>query len=177
MGAYDLKDTIKFMKSMTDISEELEDIGKNMKQLTQIENACNTLVNSMQILKQNSTALTGWNIRDAAMLVRYLDKLSEATKELKKFERIGGDASVEIRNGVTLFMSQVQTLQKLKTDQYRLEIEDVVRLPRYMQKVVETAKLLVKLSDVMQNPNITEAVNAFLKDINAMTQKDLANRT
>ena len=53
MGAYDLKDTIKFMKSMTDISEELEDIGKNMKQLTQIENACNTLVNSMQILKKN----------------------------------------------------------------------------------------------------------------------------
>jgi hypothetical protein len=46
-----------------------------------------------------------------------------------------------------------------------------------MKKVVDTAKLLVKLADVMQNPNITNAVNAFLKDINAMTQKDLASRT
>jgi hypothetical protein len=31
LGEYDLKPTVKFMKLMEDISDELEDIGKNMK--------------------------------------------------------------------------------------------------------------------------------------------------
>ena len=115
--------------------------------------------------------------KDIAQLPKFMDKLWDAAKVLKKFEKLGGEKQVEIQQGVTLFITQTEQLQKLKDDQHRLLVRDIAQLPAYMKKVVDTAKLLVKLADVMQNPNITNAVNAFLKDINAMTQKDLASRT
>jgi hypothetical protein len=107
--------------------------------------------------------------KDIAQLPKFMDKLWDAAKVLKKFEKLGGEKQVEIQQGVTLFITQTEQLQKLKDDQHRLLVRDIAQLPAYMKKVVDTAKLLVKLADVMQNPNITNAVNAFLKDINAMT--------
>ena len=55
-------------------------------------------------------------------------------------------------------------------------MSDVATLPRYMGYLVKAAKELRKLAGIMNDADMTIAVNAFVKDISALTEPKLLNK-
>ena len=64
------------------------------------------------------------------------------------------------------------TLKILK----QINPRDIAQLPGYLKSVNKSAKMLGKLPELMNNAEVTEAVTSFLKNIDVLTQKEVADK-
>ena len=172
LGSYDLKDTVKFMEKMADISKELEHIGKNMKDLEHIKSSCNFIVECMTIFKTNLDVLTGFTPREVSGLVAFLDKVADSSKLLNKMKDLGENPE-QVSSAVDVFVAQIVKMNTIA----KPDIHEVAPLPRYMHYVNQAANGMLELAEIMNSADITEAITKFLSDIELLTKAELRERT
>lgn len=110
----------------------------------------------------------------------YVDDLIKASA--KSYERIYNmfknkkeKITVEqIQDMYALFAAfgDIEILKILK----QINPRDISQLPGYLKSVQKSAKMLGKLPELMNNAEVTEAVTSFLKNIDVLTQKEVAEK-
>ena len=172
LGDYDLKGTVKFMKLMTDVTDELEDIGKNMKELEQIKNACTYAIECITKFKESINSLTGFDPKDVKGLVRFLDQIADATELLNDMRPLA-DNPEALKSAVDVFVEQITKFNQIQ----KPDVHQVAVLPRYLEYVNKTAREMNELAEIMNSADITQAITKFLNDIELLTKPELQQRT
>ena len=157
-------------KSMAKALKLFRETGVTKEEITQMYDIFVTMLSSEQ-----TAVMKAAKPHEFKNLQKTLEKINSSAKLLKKFAALGKKKE-EISEGVALFLNQAVELNKLKEDKFKLHVSDVATLPRYMGYLVKAAKELRKLAGIMNDADMTVAVNAFVKDISALTEPKLLNK-
>ena len=122
--------------------------------------------------KEEIEKMKSMKISDIAILVPYLKKVNEATKQLMKLSEFQKN-SEDILAGIDNYLLAVSKFYDFKAP----DIHEMAPMPFYMKYVLKTAKNMEELAEVMNNVAISQAIAKFLKDINMLTQPNLRDRS